>query len=152
MKEIKGFKWCNKLKQCGCKLTLPRQGIITFLTKNPVKHFTADEIYFELKKKFPNIGLTTIYRTLELLVQNGLLSKFEIGDGKSRYEISADTTSADHHHHLTCIKCGKIINYNNFIEEEIDLLKKIEVSLSKQHKFKITNHVIQFQGICHDCK
>ncbi len=146
----KHLGWRGMLKNCGCKMTKPREIILEYLSNN-CKHLTVEDIYFALKNKSQDIGLTTVYRTLELMVQNGILNKFDIGDGKSRYELAFDTDSKDHHHHLICCKCGIIINYTDFIDEEIQLLKKIEKELSSKYKFKILNHIIQFQGVCENC-
>lgn len=140
----------HKLRKCGCRMTQPRQIIINYLSQYK-EHLNVEEIYFELHKKYKNIGLTTIYRTLELLVKNGILNKFDIGDGRARYELSCEYPSKEHHHHLICIKCGKIINYSDFINDEIKLVNKIESKLSKKHNFKILNHIIQFQGLCEKC-
>jgi len=146
----KHIGWRGTLKQCGCKMTKPRKMVLDYLSKT-AEHLTIDDIYFKLRKKGQDIGLTTVYRTVEILVQNGILNKFDIGDGKARYELAFDTSSEDHHHHLICCCCGMIINYNDFIDDEINLLKKIENELSKKHKFKILNHIIQFQGLCEKC-
>ena len=82
------------------------------------KHMSAKEIYAALHKYYPGIGLTTVYRTLDLLARTGLIHKFSIGDGHNRYEFVSDDRS-EHHHHLICTRCGKIINYSEFVEEEL---------------------------------
>jgi Fur family ferric uptake transcriptional regulator len=115
-------------------------------------HPSAEDIYIKVHKKNPAIGITTVYRTLELLVNLGAVHKFEFGEGKSRYEIIHELHTLGHHHHLICLNCKRIINYNDFLEEELELIKKTEMALSKKHKFKINNHVIEFYGICTECQ
>ena len=141
----------RRLRQCGCKLTTQHELIFELLHKTN-GHLSADEIFFELKKKYPFIGLTTVYRTLELLAEHGLINKFVFGDGRARYELIESSETAKHHHHLICSACKKIIDYDDFINEEVELLKKTEKALEKKHNFKITNHLIQFFGLCENCQ
>jgi Fur family ferric uptake transcriptional regulator len=146
-----GPPWLHgKLKGCGHRLTVPRQAILDVLS-NTQEHPSAEDIYLSVHKIYPSIGLTTVYRTLELLVQNGLVFKFDFGDGRARYELSENPGSIGHHHHLVCTGCGRITNYADFIDEEKELLKKTEQALSKKYRFQILNHLIQFYGICDQC-
>jgi len=146
-----GPPWLHgKLKGCGHRLTVPRQAILDILSSTK-EHPSAEEIYLSVHKVYPSIGLTTVYRTLELLVRNGLVFKFDFGDGRARFELSEDPKSIGHHHHLVCTKCRRIIDYTDFIDEEKELLKKTEQGLSKKYNFQITNHLIQFYGLCDAC-
>jgi Fur family ferric uptake transcriptional regulator len=97
------------------------------------------------------LGLTTVYRTLDLLVRLGLLNKLSFGSGESRYEFRA-TDEKTHHHHLICMRCGTIIDYTDFVNEELELVKKTEDSLARKHGFKIIDHNIEFLGICPECR
>jgi Fur family ferric uptake transcriptional regulator len=147
-----GPPWLQgKFRGCGYRLTVPRQAILDVLSKT-IKHLSAEDIYLEVHKVYPAIGLTTVYRTLELLVRTGLVFKFDFGDGRARYELSEGPKSIGHHHHLVCTGCGRIVDYTDFINEEIELLKQTEKGLSRKYKFKITNHLIQFYGLCYKCK
>jgi Fur family ferric uptake transcriptional regulator len=147
-----GPPWLHgKLKGCGHRLTIPRQAILDVLSKTR-EHLSAEDIYFEVHKVHPAIGLTTVYRTLELLVQTGMVFKFDFGDGRARYELSESPKGIGHHHHLVCTGCRRIIDYTDFIDEEIELLKKTEKGLSEKYNFKITNHMIQFHGLCRKCR
>ena len=82
----------------------------------------------------------------------GLVFKFDFGDGRARYELSEGPKGTRHHHHLVCTKCGRVIDYTDFIDDEIELLGRTEKGLSKKFNFKITNHLIQFYGLCDRCK
>lgn len=143
--------WHGKFKGCGYRLTIPRKVILDVLSKT-TEHLSAEEIYMKVHKIYPAIGLTTVYRTLELLVRTGLIYKFDFGDGRARYELSESPKGIGHHHHLVCTGCGRIIDYADFIEDEIELLKRTEKGLSEKYNFKITNHLIQFYGLCENCK
>lgn len=143
--------WHGKFKGCGYRLTIPRKIILDVLSET-TEHLSAEEIYMKVHKIYPAIGLTTVYRTLELLVRTGLVYKFDFGDGRARYELSENPKGIGHHHHLVCTKCGRIIDYTDFIEDEVELLKRTEKGLSKKYNFKITSHLIQFYGLCDKCK
>jgi len=142
--------WPGRFHGCGYKLTVPREAVLDVLSGTS-KHPSAEEIYFSVHKKYPGIGLATVYRTLELLVQLGLVFKFDFGDSKARYELVHEV-SGEHHHHLVCKNCKRIINYTEFIDEEVMLLKKTEKGLSRKYNFKISDHIIQFYGICDQCQ
>ena len=137
------------LKESKFRMTLPRKVIMELLSKTE-EHLLAKDIYLKISKKHPDIGLTTIYRTLDLLVGMGLINKFEFGEGQSRYELAWDFK--EHHHHLVCLKCGKITDYNDFIDDEVKFFNKIQKVLSKKYKFSIDNHEVYFYGKCNLCK
>ena len=130
--------------------TAPREAILQLLSSSS-KHMSAKEIYATTHRHYPGIGMTTVYRTLDLLHRMGLIHKFAVGDGHSKYEFASDETK-EHHHHLICTNCGKIIDYSEFVNEELALVKKIEGQLSAKYNFKINDHNIEFMGLCQKCK
>jgi len=148
----KGSKrwWHGELRGCGYRVTIPRQIILQVLDESK-GHLSAEDIYIKVHDIYPAIGLTTVYRTLELLVNMGLVAKFDFGDGRARYELTHGSKIPVHHHHLVCTKCGRIINYTDFIDEEVELFKRTEKILSKKHNFDIKNHTVQFYGLCDKC-
>lgn len=133
-----------------CRWTGPREAIMKLLSQTS-KHLSAKEIYAALHKYYPGIGLTTVYRTLDLLARMGFIHKLSIGDRHYRYEFISGDKSEHHHHHLICTHCGKIINYSEFVDEELALIKKTEERLAKKYNFSIQDHNIEFLGICEDC-
>jgi Fur family ferric uptake transcriptional regulator len=143
------YGWHGRLRESGYRLTEGRKEIINILTDTK-EHLSAEEIYFRVHKNYPAIGLTSVYRTLDVLVNMGVIQKFDFGDGRFRYEIINGENKG--HRHLICTKCRKIINYNNFIEEETELLKKTEKELSEKYKFEINSNLIQFYGLCPECR
>lgn len=144
------FWWHGRFKGCGYRMTVPREAILGVLSRTS-NHLSAEDVYMAVHKECPNVGLTTVYRTLELLVQMGLVFKFDFGDGRARYELSEGPKGKRHHHHLVCTDCGRVVDYTDFIDEEVELLNKTEQGLSKKYNFKITNHLIQFYGLCKNC-
>jgi Fur family ferric uptake transcriptional regulator len=144
-------RWHGKFREYGYRITVGRKEILDVLT-NSKGHLSAEEIYLKVHEKHPSVGLTTIYRTLDVLVSIGLLQKFDFGDDRARYEIIDAANEKGHHHHLICTECKKIIDYKDFIDEESEMLKKTEKALSEKYKFEIKKHVIEFYGLCPDCK
>lgn len=132
------------------RLTGPRKAIIRFMRESN-KHLSAKDIYAALHPTIPGLGLSTIYRTLDLLYRTGVVTKISIGDGQSRYEYRPPDKEG-HHHHLICIQCGIIINYNDFMQEELSLVQKTEEKLSQKYNFIIHDHNIEYLGICENCQ
>ena len=141
-------RWHGKFRGCGCRLTLPRETVLNILNRTD-KHLSVDEVFAVVNRSYPGIGIATIYRTLDLLSRMGLVSKFEFGDGKSRYELAE--SKKGHHHHLVCNGCGRIIDYSDFINKEVKFVRELEKELAEKHKFKINSHQIHFYGICKEC-
>lgn len=135
----------EELKKEGYKLTPQRRAIVDTIVDNEGKHLTAEEIYDEVKKICPEIGLATVYRTILLLEKVGVVSRLYLNDGCSRYEL-VHSDEAHRHHHLICEVCNRII------EVEDDLLDNLEGSIEKDYGFKILDHVVKFYGVCSDCQ
>lgn len=143
--------WHGRFRGRGYRITIAREAILDLLNRTS-DHLSAEDVYLEVHKVHPNVGLTTIYRTLELLVRLGLVFKFDFGDGRARYELAETPKGMRHHHHLVCTQCGRVIDYTDFIDDEIELLSRTEQGLAKKFDFAITNHLIQFYGLCNECR
>ena len=135
----------EKLRAKDCKLTTRRELILKVLLENSDKHLSAEEVYNLVKRKAPEMGLATVYRTLELFKEFDIIHAMDFGDGRMRYEFGAEEGESHHHHHLICTRCGAIIEVNE------DLLEELESRVSKQHNFTITNHQLKIFGICDEC-
>ena len=144
-------RWEHKLRHHGYKCTATREVVLEVLHSTD-DHLSPEDIYHKAHQNHPNIGLTTVYRTLELLEQTGIVSKFEFGHGRAKYELAEIYSSKKHHHHLICNKCRKIIDYAEFAESELEYIKKAEEGLEKKYGFKIDSHNIEFYGLCPECK
>jgi len=143
-------QWHHQFQAHACRWTGPRESILNLLSRAS-GHLSAKDIYAALYPEYPGLGLTTIYRTLELLHRLGIVQKVTSGDGQGRYELRSDNPK-DHHHHLICTRCGAIINYRDFVREELELVKKTEEALTKKYDFAIQDHNIEFLGLCAKCR
>ena len=135
----------DKLKETGFKITPQRRAIIEILLKHESEHLSSEEIYDLVRVDCPEIGLATVYRTMQLLDEIGAISKLNLDDGCIRYELNLNEEDAHHHHHLICKSCGKII------EVKEDLLDTIEDEIQNLYKFNILNHDVKFYGTCENC-
>jgi Fur family ferric uptake transcriptional regulator len=127
------------------KLTPQREATVRVLLEHEQDHLSAEDVYLLLKEKSPEIGLATVYRTLELLNDLQIIHKLNFGDGVARYEFRAEGAER-HHHHLICVECGAV---DEIME---DLLKNVEHKVEEDFKFKILDHRLIFHGICHRCQ
>ncbi|MBN1531245.1 MAG: transcriptional repressor [Spirochaetes bacterium] len=135
----------------GARITAPRELVIDIL-HNTDDHMSASDVYIQAHQINPSIGLTTVYRTLEMLTQLGIVQKFDFGDGKARFELVNNPGGKKHHHHLICLRCKTIVDYSEFLEEELEFVRKTQNKLSKKHNFQITDHAISFYGFCERCR
>lgn len=136
---------CQKMSEKDYRLTPQRQVILKIFLDNMDRHLSAEEVYQLVKKEHPEIGLATVYRTLELLAELDVLQKMNFGDGRSRYELSSDEDT-HHHHHLICLRCQRVLEF------EDDLLEELENRIEARSGFKIVNHQVKFYGYCRDCQ
>lgn len=145
----KASEWEKLLRSRGSRLTQPRKAILALLCRHS-GHFNTKEIFNLIHPEFPEIGLTTVYRTLDLLVRLRLLNRCDFGDGQSTYERVGGPE--DHHHHLICERCGLIIDYNDFITDEVTFYQNIQKYLTRKYDFQISGHEVQFFGKCRSCR
>ncbi|MCG9968090.1 transcriptional repressor [Pelotomaculum terephthalicicum JT] len=135
----------EKLREKECKFTSRREHILKVLLENKGNHLCAEDIYNLVKQKAPDVGIATVYRTLELFQEFDIINSMDFGDGRRRYEFGGVEGVNHHHHHLICTKCGAIIEVNE------DLLEELENRVSKQYDFNVTNHQLKIFGICKKC-
>ncbi|MGB4503955.1 MAG: Fur family transcriptional regulator [Syntrophaceticus sp.] len=136
--------YCKKLQGKSYKITPQRQIILKALLNHSEKHLSAEELHYIVKQNNPEIGLATIYRTLEILADLDILHKIDFGDGCDRYEFT--NQDAHNHHHLICINCGRVIEVTD------DLLETLEAWIEKNTQFHIVDHQLKFFGYCKDCQ
>lgn len=142
--------WSNQLKSKGCRVTEPREMILKILSGTS-DHLSAEDVFLRIKKELPGCGLTTVYRTLDLLSEVGIVTYVDFGDGRARIELSPQHGGTKHHHHLICNRCLTVLNYSDFMSDEIEFLKKLEAQLSQKYGFTIEEHDIGFRGRCRRC-
>ncbi len=136
----------RKLQERQHKMTPQRQTVLQIFLDHPGEHLSAEDVHGILRSNQLEIGLATVYRSLELLSDLGILQKMEFGDGCSRYEVNTTGPSSHHHHHLICTKCGKVIEF------EDDLLENLEQDIMEKSGFNITDHQVKFFGYCKECQ
>ncbi|MBI4655649.1 MAG: transcriptional repressor [Elusimicrobia bacterium] len=107
------------------------------------KHVTAEELYNAVKRKFPSVGLITVYRTLKLFCKCGLAREVCFENGTARYE---HLYGRQHHDHLICSACGKVI------EIEDPDIEKLQDRQYKMHGFVPQGHRMDLYGICRKCR
>ena len=144
MTNMEHFK--ELLKNKGLKMTTQRGIILEVLSECPNQHLTAEDIYELVRKKQPELGIATVYRTLQLLSELELIDTLDLDDGFVRYELAGTDGSGHHHHHLICMSCGKVLEF------EEDLLENLEEKIELTTGFKIYNHKVKMYGYCKDCK
>ncbi|MFS0781101.1 Fur family transcriptional regulator [Bacillus sp. 1P06AnD] len=135
----------KQLHSSSYKLTPQREATVRVLLEHEEDHLSAEDVYLLVKEKSPEIGLATVYRTLELLTELKIVDKINFGDGVSRYDLRQEG-AAHFHHHLVCMECGAV----DEIQE--DLLDEVEMEVEKRWHFKIKDHRLTFHGICYRCQ
>ncbi|MEG6521867.1 Fur family transcriptional regulator [Desulfotomaculum sp. 1211_IL3151] len=135
----------DKLRSHDYKLTPQRQIILKVMLENKDKHLSAEDVYNLVKRKAPDVGLATVYRTLELFLEHEIVHSVNFGDGRKRYEYG-DSSEGHHHHHAICLKCGKILEINE------DLLEVLEKQVTQDYGFTVTDHELKIFGYCNACK
>ncbi len=136
------------LRNRGLKVTKQRLVVLQTLGEHPDAHLTSEEIYELVKQSYPEIGLATIYRTIQILRELQLIDRVNFDDGVERYELaqlSLDGTPKHHHHHLICIGCGNVYEFDE------DMLEGLEVKIEKKTGFKVTDHEVKLYGYCKEC-
>ena len=131
----------NLLRRQGYKITSQRRKILAAIT-SVNEHMTTAEIYDKVCQDDPSVGLVTIYRTLEILAELGLICELHVGGNCRSYLMRRPV---EHHHHLVCSECGTVIDFT-----DCDL-SGLEDKLSKDTHFEIDGHILEFIGRCRRC-
>ncbi len=137
--ETSRFK--DYIETKGLYFTPERQCIAEEVFSNH-KHLDAEELLKILKTKGSKASRATVYRTLDLLVESGLVDKIDLGDGRAAYEHTAGHT---HHDHLICIKCGSVEEF------EEPLIEQLQDWACEKAGFKATGHNLNIYGYCRSC-
>lgn len=130
------------LKKEGLKFTPQRIAVLNEVVKDK-GHRECEEIYMALRERNKNVSRATVYRTMEILVNNGFARKLELGDGRARYESKVNSP---HHDHLICINCGLIVEFMN------QKIEDLQDEVVKKNKFKLVRHIHQLFGLCEACR
>ena len=129
------------LKSAGLKVTLPRLKILEVLEKSPNHHLSAEDIYRVLIDQHEEVGVATIYRVLSQFEESGIVQKLNFENNQAVYELCG----LEHHDHLVCVKCNKIIEFQDDVSEQH------QIQIAKKHGFELTDHSLYLYGLCKDC-
>lgn len=135
------------LLEKGLKVTSQRLMVLNILSAHGDEHLTVEEIYDLAKEESPEIGLATIYRTVQVLLELHVIEKVTFDDGFARYELNGEETGSGHrHHHAICTQCGKVYSL------ETDLLDTLEKQVFESLGFEVTDHEVKLYGLCSACR
>lgn len=127
------------LRSRGYRLTNQRRVIVRELEQ--ARHLSAEELYDRVKGEYPEIGLSTVYRTLDLLHELAIVRKDDFGEGYSRYELATERV----HHHARCRECGAVIEFNE------ELMEYLALQVERETGFVTEMHEITLHGRCKQC-
>ena len=130
-----------KLSQQGYRLT-PQRIMILEAIEHSDHHISAEEIHAQIVARYPNVNISTVYRTLELLKRLGLVTETDLGEGRVRYHPA----EKGHHHHLVCRECGAVIDLDE------SLLAPLRSALLKEYNFKADLRHLAILGRCLRCR
>jgi len=133
-------RWKSFLADNKLNTTQQRELIVDYFLRS-TDHLSIDELLVKVRKRAPKVGYATVYRTLKLLVEAGVAIQRQFGDGQARYELAGE-----HHDHLICTKCGKIIEFE---DEEIE---QLQVRVASRFGFQLKRHRHELYGVCSDCR
>lgn len=126
------------LRKAGLKVTLPRIKILELLENAEDHHMSAEDVYRTLSAQGEDVGLATVYRVLTQFEQAGIVERHNFENNLSVFEIVQD----EHHDHIVCDVCGKIVEFRNkFIEEE-------QYRIAEENGFKLSGHSLVLYGVC----
>ena len=137
------YRYQNFIRTNHLKSSKRRDLIFDYVVKTNA-HFTVDDIYASMLRIDPEIGIATIYRTVRLLVDCGVLLEHTFGEKKGFFEVI--DTNSKHHDHLICNVCGKILEF------QCDLTKSDKQRIAEQYHFQIKSHKLEIFGTCSQCQ
>jgi Fur family ferric uptake transcriptional regulator len=138
--EHKVFK--NFLKERGQKLTKEREAILKEIFSFH-GHFEPETLYLQIRQSGLKASRASVYRTLNLLYECGLIDRVRKTEHGTVYEC---TYGHKHHDHMLCVRCGKVIE---FYSEDLEALQE---ELCKKQQFEGTNHTLEIRGYCKKCQ
>ena len=135
----------KRLQERQHKMTPQRRIVLQIFLDRPGEHLSAEDVHGILRSNRLEIGLATVYRSLELLNKLGLLQKMEFGEKRARYELKKFDENGHQHHHLICKKYDKVIEFSE------DMLEGLEQKIAETCNFNIIDHQVLFYGYCQEC-
>ncbi len=137
---LENFK--KNVSKIGLKNSIQKDYILKTLYFS-VEHLTADEISNKIKQDYNvSIGIATVYRAMKFFSDLKLVNQLDIGDGIVRYELNI----SEHHDHLICTSCGKIIEFTD------DFIELNQIKIAEKNNFILKEHVMTIYGLCENCQ
>ena len=134
-----------RIKEHKYKFTNQRQIILQAFLDSRENHMSAEDVFAMVRDENPDIGLATVYRSLELFTSLELLKKLDFGDGRSRYELT-DPQPRHSHHHLICLGCGKVVEFS------YDFPPEMREEIQKHDGFQAVDSQLKVYGYCSECQ
>ena len=128
----------HQLKAAGLKVTAPRIKILNLLAQAEEEHLSAEAVYQALREIGEDVGLATVYRVLTQFEEAGLVERHFFSGNQAVFEL----TSEDHHDHLVCNQCGKILEFTN------ETIEKEQAAIAKSMGFRLKDHQLHLYGDC----
>jgi Fur family ferric uptake transcriptional regulator len=138
--HIRDFE--RRLRERGLRITAERRRILDHAFRH-FWHFDAEQLLSSLCRDGKPVSRATVFRTLGTLVEAGVLRRHPLTDGRVFYEPAL---GREHHEHLICVECGKILE---FVQEEIEQLQD---EVCREHRFQPLSHTLQIYGTCDACR
>jgi Fur family ferric uptake transcriptional regulator len=138
--EVEHRSLARYLEEHSLKHTKQRDAILSVFLE-ATGHITSEDIYQRVHDAHPSIGYTTVYRTMKLLCDAGLANERRFDDGVTRYEIAHE-----HHDHLVCVRCGKIIEF------ECRMIESTQNEIAARYSFQVLRHRHELYGHCETCR
>ena len=129
------------LREQGYRLT-PQRNLIWEVLRDAGRHMTAEEVAAEVRRTLPDVNVSTVYRTLELLVSLDLVVETRLEGSVCYYEVSPEPT----HHHFVCTQCGAVGHFSD------ELLAPVHAELTQRHSFDVSQIQVTAFGLCHECR
>lgn len=130
----------ERLQQAGYRLTAPRQAVLQVVEAEE-GHLTPAEVLRRGQVIHPELSRATVYRTLEILTDLGLLRPLYLGERGSQVACVANG-----HHHLLCLACGRTIHFDDCV------IQQVEQIIATRLGFAIQSHLLEFYGLCRECR
>jgi Fur family ferric uptake transcriptional regulator len=128
------------LSKKGYRMT-PQRLMILEAIEGASGHVSAEEIFRNIRQRYSGLNISTVYRTLELLKETGMVTETDMGDGRVRFH----SIGHEHHHHLVCSRCGKVVDLDE------SMLSPLTAMLKDKYAFSADLKHLAIFGCCKDC-
>lgn len=135
-------RWHRYLRDHHLPLTRQRD-LVAKVVFGAEEHLSVEQIERKLRAQGARIGTATLYRTIQVLVQSGLVREHDFGEGFRRYE---PLPSQSHHEHLICLRCGAVAEFQN------ERLERMIPIIADEHDFQPQRHRVEIYGLCRACR